>query len=78
MDNSNENKNGKESEPKNPRLLGVIYMLLGVTGLCFSSFALVHSLETVPLYGTVTAGSLIGLLSILIIFYGYRVFKKDY
>ncbi len=73
------NEKDKEPEEKNPRLWGVIYILIGITGLAFSVYALIYSLGImIPLYGTVTAGILIGLLSIIIIIYGYRVFKKDY
>lgn len=78
MDNSNSTKQDEEPEEKSPRLWGVIYILIGINGLAFSVYALIQSLGMVPLYGTVTAGVLIGLLSIIIIIYGYRVFKRDY
>jgi len=78
MGNSNENKKEEEPEEKHPRLWGVIYILIGIDGLAFSIYALISSLGMVPLYGTVTAGVLIGLLSIIIIMYGYRVFNRDY
>jgi hypothetical protein len=78
MVNSNENNKHEEPEEKHPKLWGIIYILIGINGLTFSVFALVHSLGMVPLFGTVTAGMLIGLLSIVIIIYGYRVFKRDY
>jgi hypothetical protein len=78
MGNSNSTKKGEEPEEKNPRLWGVIYIVIGVCGLAFSGYALIDSLSMVPLFGTVTAGMLIGLLSIIIIIYGYRVFKRNY
>jgi len=78
MDNSDENKKDGEPEEKSPRLWGVIYILIGINGLVFSVFALMRSLSMVPLFGTVTAGMLVGLLSIIIILYGYRVFNRDY
>jgi polyferredoxin len=76
MDNSNEKD--KEPEEKNPRFWGIIYILIGITGLAFSVYALIYSIGMIPLYGTVTAGVLIGLLSIIIIIYGYGVFNRNY
>lgn len=78
MGNSNEKKKDEEPEEKNPRLWGVIYIVIGINGLVFSGYALIDSLSMVPLFGTVTAGMLIGLLSIIIILYGYRIFNRDY
>jgi len=78
MNTSNDNNGAEEPEEKHPRLWGIIYILIGINGLAFSVYALIQSLGMVPLYGTVTAGVLIGLLSIIIIIYGFRVFKRDY
>jgi hypothetical protein len=78
MNNSDENKKDGEREEKSPRLWGVIYIVIGINGLVFSGYALIDSLSMVPLFGTVTAGMLIGLLSIMIILYGIRVFNRDY
>ncbi|HTB31502.1 MAG TPA: hypothetical protein VK808_05720 [Bacteroidia bacterium] len=78
MVNSNENNKNEEPEEKHPRLWGIIYMLIGINGLAFAVYALLRSLSMVPLFGTVTAGVLIGLLSFIIIIYGYRVFNRDY
>jgi hypothetical protein len=78
MKNPNKNNDNRELKGRNPRLLGLIYILLGITGLCFSLFALVYSLETAPLYSTLTIFSMVSLLSILLILYGYQVIKKDY
>ena len=78
MDTSKESKKDEEPEEKHPKLWGIIYILIGINGLVFSVFALIHSLSMVPLFGTVTAGMLVGFLSIIIIIYGYRVFSRDY
>lgn len=78
MSASDESNKDEEPEEKHPKLLGVIYMGLGIIGVAFSAYALIQSLGMVPLFGTVTAGMLVGLLSIIIIIYGYRVFNKDY
>ncbi|HTB07108.1 MAG TPA: hypothetical protein VK806_09170 [Bacteroidia bacterium] len=77
--NNSDNNVGKEGpEEKRPKLWGAIYMLLGVIGLAFSAYELLNSIGMVPLYGTVTTASLAGVLSILIIIYGYRVMNRDY
>ena len=78
MHDPNENNSVEEPEKRNPRLWGIIYVIIGIDGLAFSVYALVDSLGMVPLYGTVTAGVLIASLSILIIIYGYRIFNRDY
>ena len=78
MNTSNDKKRDEEPEEKHPRLWGIIYILIGINGLVFSVFALLRSLSMVPLFGTVTAGMLIGLLSIMIIIYWFRVFNRDY
>jgi len=78
MRNLKENKKDKESEEKYPRLWGIIYSLIGIDGLVFSVFTLIYSLGMVPQYGTITVGVLIGILSIIISIYGYRLFNKDY
>lgn len=67
-----------EAEKKNPKLWGAAYVVLGLLGLAFSVYALVSSFGMVPLYGTVTAGVLVGFISLVLIAYGYRVFKRDY
>jgi hypothetical protein len=78
MNTSNGINKNEEPEEKSPKFWGVIYILIGINGLIFSAYALIDSLSMVPLFGTVTAGVLIGLLSIIIIIYGYRVFNRDY
>jgi hypothetical protein len=78
MNNSDRNTNDEEAAERNPRLWGIIYIIIGVDGLVFSIYALLDSLGMVPLYGTVTAGILIGLMSILIIMFGYKVLRKNY
>jgi hypothetical protein len=78
MNNSDNNVDKEGPEEKRPKLWGAIYMLLGVIGLAFSAYELLNSIGMVPLYGTVTTASLAGVLSILIIIYGYRVMNRDY
>jgi len=68
----------EEGEQKSPKLWGFFYFILGITGLAFSIYTLINSFGMVPLYGTATASLLIGALSILFVFYGYRVIKRDY
>lgn len=77
MSNPN-NKSEEEPEEKKPKFWGTIYILLGILGIAFSTYELIHSIGMVPLYGTVTTAILVGVLSILIIIYGYRVIKRDY
>jgi len=67
-----------EAERKHPVLWGVAYIILGLLGLCFSAYTLLGSFGIVPLYGAVTAGVLVGVISLLLIAYGYRVIRKDY
>jgi hypothetical protein len=67
-----------EAERKHPVLWGVAYIILGLIGLCFSAYALIGNMGIVPLYGAVTAGVLVGAISLLLIAYGYRIMRKDY
>jgi membrane-bound ClpP family serine protease len=78
MNTTNKNEGNEDPEIRSPKLIGTIYIILGLVGLAFSVYALITTLGMVPLFGTVTAGVLIGLLSIIIIIYGYRVFRRDY
>jgi membrane protein implicated in regulation of membrane protease activity len=53
-------------------------MLAGITGLTTSIYSGYYDMyNIVPLFGTVIAGVLIAALSILMIVYGYRLFKRD-
>jgi len=82
MNNQNanlpEDNDDKDPEVKKPKFWGSIYIVLGIGGLSFSIYTLLDSFGTVPLYGTVTASVLVGALSIFFIFYGYRIFTRDY
>ncbi len=89
MDNSENSKSPESSENKNdnfdldigtdrPVLWGSFCFILGLLGLAFSIFSGYYDFEnSIPLFGTVIAGILIGAISILIIIYGYRVMRKD-
>jgi hypothetical protein len=66
-----------DEDTKRPNVWGPFYLIIGLMGLAFSAYAIIHSIGMVPLYGTVVAGVLIGLLSIVIIIYGYRIMKRD-
>jgi hypothetical protein len=62
-----------------PKLLGSLYILLGLIGLAFAAYSLLNNKpDIVPVFGTVMSGAFIGVLSIFVIIYGYRVFGKDY
>ncbi len=76
--NTEEKDMDDEAERKHPTLWGGAYIVLGLLGLCFSGYALMGSGGIVPVYGAVTAGVLVGVISLLLIAYGYRVMRKDY
>ena len=49
---------------KKPKIWGLFYLVLGIAGLLFSVFSIIHNLDKpVPLYGTVIVGVLIGAIS---------------
>jgi len=85
MDNSEKHKTPESNDnfdlgdsPKRPVLWGSFCFIIGLLGLAFSIFSGYYDLENiVPLFGTVIAGILIGLISILIIIYGYRIMRGD-
>jgi len=83
-----EPENNKIPEPNNnadtergvkrQKFWGIFNIILGTTGLAASIYSGFYDFKNiVPLFGTVIAGVLIGALSILIIIYGYRLFKSD-
>ena len=78
MDNTGNKRNDEDPEEKRPKFWGTIYLLLGVIGIAFSAYELIYSIGMVPLYGTVTTAALVGVLSLLLMIYGYRVIKRDY
>jgi hypothetical protein len=78
MSNLNENTDEEEPEVKNPKLWGIIYLLLGIAGLIYSGYLLANCNQIVPFIGAATGGVLLGALSIFLIVFGYRVIKKDY
>ncbi len=83
MDKPSESENKNDNpdntpDIKKPTLWGVIYFILGITGLAFSIYGVVNCIDTtVPLFGTVIAGVLVGALSIFIIIYGVRVMERE-
>jgi len=57
---------------------GFVYLVIGIVGLSFSVYSTLYDLlNIVPIYGTVMAGLLIGVLSLFIIIYGVRIIKRD-
>jgi len=77
MNTINENSN-EEPEVKKPKLWGTLYVILGIGGLAYAAYLLINCRDIVPLVGAMTAGVLIGVLSIFMIALGYRVIKRDY
>jgi hypothetical protein len=72
-----------EKKPKkfkmHPKLLGGFYIALGILGLLFAGYSILYNLlDIVPLFGTATSGAFVGVLSVFIIIYGYRVTDRDY
>jgi len=62
-----------------PKLLGSLYILLGLIGLAFAGYSILNNRpDILPMLGTGISGAFIGALSVLILIYGYRVFGKDY
>jgi polyferredoxin len=62
-----------------PKLLGGMYIALGIVGLVFAGYSIIDNLlDIVPLFGTAMSGAFVGILSIFVIVYGYRVTNKDY
>jgi len=73
---TNEPEKTKESDWS--KVWGLIYLMIGIASLCFSIYSIMYDIKNiVPIYGTMIASVLIGALAILVIIYGYRVFKKD-
>jgi hypothetical protein len=63
---------------KRPKMWGSFYLITGIIGLGVSIYSGFYDFKNiVPLFGTVIAGVLIAALSILMIIYGFRLFKKD-
>ena len=77
MNTINENSN-EEPEVKKPKFWGGLYVALGIGGLAYAAYLLINCRDIVPLIGAITAGVLIGALSIFMIVLGYRVIKRDY
>jgi hypothetical protein len=80
MDTSEKTRydSGIDQGDKRPKVWGVFFMLAGITGLTTSIYSGYYDMyNIVPLFGTVIAGVLIAALSILMIVYGYRLFKRD-
>ncbi len=62
-----------------PKLLGSLYILLGLIGLVFAGYSLLNNRPDIfPMFGTAISGAFIGALSVVILIYGYRVFRKDF
>jgi hypothetical protein len=76
----NPDENNKDEEPKinKPKRWGTILIILGISGLAFSVYTLVHGLGMLPFYGRVADGMLAALVSFFLIIYGYKVFSRDY
>jgi hypothetical protein len=66
------------ADTKRPMLWGTFYIILGIIGLIISVYTMLNSTGIVPLFGTVTTGALMGVLSIFMIIYGYGIIKRDF
>jgi hypothetical protein len=84
INKENTNKPGlkdmeNDPEEKRPKFWGTFYLVLGIGCLAFSLYSIVYNFKSiVPLYGTQMTGALLGVLSIFMIIFGYRIIKKDY
>ncbi len=78
MSNTDQNNRSDESEEKSAKIWGAIYICLGIIGLVFSAYLLINCGEITPLIGAIIGGVLFGVLSILVIIFGYRVIKRDF
>ncbi|MGP8214935.1 MAG: hypothetical protein ACLQQ4_05175 [Bacteroidia bacterium] len=63
---------------KNVKLRGSFCIVGGIIGLGFSVQILFNCSEITPLFGAITGGVLLGVLSIFIMILGYRIIKRDY
>lgn len=71
--------NNKKPFRLHPKLLGAVYIMLGIIGLGFAFLTLFSNLKDIyPVFGATISGAFVGALSVLILIYGYRVFSKDY
>lgn len=69
----------KKKDIMHPKVLGTIYIALGILGIAFAAVSIFFDIKDIfPLFGTVLSGAFVGALSILVLIYGYRVFRKDY
>ena len=73
-------KNAEEDRANRLSMLwGLLYLILGLMGILISIFSVAYNLENIVTQSAnLIAGAFTGILSVLIILYGYRIMKKNY